>query len=165
MARLERAADGMHLRLESPEVDVLGSLSTGLAARLEDGPSTSEDAGLFRLLAPDLSRGDAAIDAELRAMLHPDLLSARAARLRDLDAQLTTWRSDAGDLHAVLDRDAAMRLVEALNDLRLALAATVGLDTIERDDIAEDDERSDALRLMDALAWLQGGLIEFVDHD
>jgi hypothetical protein len=58
---------------------------------------------------------------------------------------------------------AAMRVVEALNDLRLALAATIGLDAVDRADLEEDPARADTLRLLDALAWLQGGLIEFVE--
>jgi len=165
MARLERVEHGMRLVLEAAEVDVLSTLADGLATRLEGSSGGSTDDGVLRLLAPDVSRGDREVDAELRAMLHPELLSDRAARLRDLTQRLADWRSDTGDVGTVLDRAAAMRVVETLNDLRLALAATIGLDAFDRDDRAEDPATADTLRLLDALAWLQGGLIEFVDRD
>jgi hypothetical protein len=96
-------------------------------------------------------------------MLRDDLVGSRVSRLQDLSATLRAG-GDAG-VDRVLDRDESMRMVEALNDLRLALAATIGYETIVREDLAPDDRRADAVRLMDALAWLQGGLIEFVDAD
>lgn len=165
MARFTRVDRGMELVLEAAEVEVLSTLAGGLATRLEGSTGSLRDDDILRLLAPDVSRGDRDVDAELRAMLHPELLTDRATRLRDLTARLADWRSETGDVRAVLDRDAAMRVVEALNDLRLALAATVGLDAVDRADLEEDPARADTLRLLDALAWLQGGLIEFVDND
>jgi hypothetical protein len=164
MARLEPADDRVRLQLESEEIDVLVSLAEGLAMRLSS--DRSDDDEVLRRLAPEVSRGDAEVDAELRAMLRDDLLSSRAARLRDL---ALTLRPDATAqdvaLDSLLDRDEGMRIVEALNDLRIALAATIGYETLERDELAPDDGRADAVRLMDALAWLQGGLIEFVDGE
>jgi hypothetical protein len=164
MARLEPAGERVRLQLAREEVDVLVSLAEGLARRLADVDGREEDE-VLRRLAPEVSRGDAEVDAELRAMLRPDLLSSRAARLHDLAALLRPGNEPRDDgLDRLLERDEAMRTVEALNDLRIALAATIGYETIERDDLAADDPREDAVRLMDALAWLQGGLIEFVDR-
>jgi hypothetical protein len=164
MARLEPAGERVRLQLAREEVDVLVSLAEGLARRLADVDGREEDE-VLRRLAPEVSRGDAEVDAELRAMLRPDLLSSRAARLHDLAALLRPGNEPRDDgLDRLLERDEAMRTVEALNDLRIALAATIGYETIERDDLAPDDPREDAVRLMDALAWLQGGLIEFVDR-
>lgn len=164
MAGLERVAGGMRLRLDADEVDVVASLAEGLAVRLADTVEAgiTEDDVLDRL-APRVSRGDAEVDAEVRAMLRDDLVDARVARLQELSETLRAGGVEGVD--RVLDRDESMRMVEALNDLRLALAATIGYDTIVREDLAPDDRRADAVRLMDALAWLQGGLIEFVDTD
>lgn len=168
MAGLERADDGIRLRLEAAEVEVLTSLAEGLARRAASGGLGEGDTVLDRL-APPASRGDAAADAELRPMLRGDLLAMRSARL---DAFVASLRGDAGGrdgsgagFDRVLDPEEAMRVVEALNDLRLALAATIGYDEALRDGLHDDDHRADAVRLMDALAWLQGGLIEYVATD
>ena len=164
MAGLERVAAGMRLRLDADEVDVVASLAEGLAARLADTVESGvTDDDVLDRLAPRVSRGDAEVDAEVRAMLRDDLVSARVSRLQDLSSTLRSGGAQGVD--RVLDRDESMRMVESLNDLRLALAATIGYDAIAREDLAPDDRRADAVRLMDALAWLQGGLIDFVDSD
>jgi hypothetical protein len=99
-------------------------------------------------------------------MLRDDLLSTRAQRLQAFTEELRAQQAGTvGDVGRRLDRDAAMRIIEALNDVRLALATTIGLDDTLRDELQADDPRLDAIGLMDALAWLQGGLIEFVDGD
>jgi hypothetical protein len=165
MAGLERVDGGMRLRLDADEVDVVASLAEGLAARLAHAQTDpSEDDEVLDRLAPVVSRGDRDVDAELRAMLRADLVGSRVARLHDLAG---TLRGDGGGsgVERVLDRDEAMRIVEALNDLRIALAATIGYEALDRDALGPDDRRADAVRLLDALAWLQGGLIDFVDTD
>lgn len=166
MAGLERVHDGIRLRLDATEVDVVASLAEGLARRAEGGDAGHPDAVLDRL-APIASRGDATADAELRPMLRDELLGIRVARLDGLVDLLRGAATDQEEVgfDSILDRDTAMRVVEALNDLRLALAATIGFEEGLRDGLREDDHRADAIRLMDALAWLQGGLIEYVEID
>jgi hypothetical protein len=166
MALLERAEGGMRLRLDPAEVEVLASLAEGLALRLEDEEVGGPDDEVLRRLAPEVSRGDAEVDAELRGMLRGELLSARAVRLRDLASTLRpdSVVSDA-PFDRILDREVSMRIVEAVNDLRIALAATIGYETLQRDALSADDQRGDAVQLLDALAWLQGGLIDFIDGD
>jgi hypothetical protein len=171
MASLEPGAAGINLRLAAEEVDVVASLAEGLAHRLEAvsaGEAPGSDEVIMRLV-PRASYGDPEVDAELRAMLQADLLSSRSLRLLDLAQLLRDRTGSTGALDTVLDRDAAMRVVEALNDLRIGLAATIGYERVaaEAERMHDDDgehERPDALRLLDALGWLQGGLIEFVDH-
>lgn len=166
MAGLERVRDGIRLRLDASEVDVVASLAEGLARHAEGADAGQQDAVLDRL-APVASRGDAGADAELRPMLRDELLGIRVVRLDDL-AELLRAEEPSRDVDGfdrVLDRGTAMQVVEALNDLRLALAATIGFDGTLRDELPDDDHRADAVRLMDALAWLQGGLIEYVETD
>lgn len=168
MAGLDRTDGGLRLRLDAAEVDVVASLAEGLARRLGDGASRPGSDVVLDRLAPPASRGDATADAEVRPMLRDELLGPRADRLQDLAALL---RGDAsvggGDegFDRLLDRPTAMRVVEALNDLRLALAATIGFESMARDAIERTGEHADAIGLMDALAWLQGGLIDYVDAD
>jgi len=166
MARLERLADGIRLRLDPEEVGALTSLADGLADRLA-GVSGGPDAELLDRLAPAASRSDPAVDAELRRMLRDDLIDARVVRLRALSSSLRTSTVSAGaeGFDRTLGRDDAMQMVEVLNDLRIAVGASIGYEALERGGIGPDDHRADAARLMDALAWLQGGLIDYVDRD
>ena len=165
MAGLERVAGGMRLRLEATEVAVLVALAEGLARRAGQTPTGDSDPVLDRL-APATSRGDATVDAELRPLLREELLDLRVRRLSDFVALLRDEeRGCDADLETVLDRADAMRSVEALNDLRLALATSIGYDGPDRSPSVDDAQRADTVRLLDALAWLQGGLIDFVDSD
>jgi hypothetical protein len=165
MAALERVEDGLRLRLGPGEVEVVTSLCDGLAVRIEDREGADLDDVVLGRLAPTVSRSDPEVDRELRAMLREDLLGTRADRLRQLAGDLRTWSARDDGIDRVLDREAAMRLVEVLNDLRLALAATIAYDETLRETLDPDDRRVDAVRLLDALAWLQGGLIEFIETD
>jgi len=164
MARMERSADSLRLVLGVDEVEILASLAEGLSARVGDATHGGLSDPIIERLTPTASRGDDELDAELRAMLRGDLLSGRAVRLSAFAAQLRAARTDAsGDVAVTYDRETALRAVEALNDVRLALATTIGLDDAPLQDVSPDDPRQDAMQLMDALAWLQGSLIEYVD--
>lgn len=165
MAGLERSVGGVTLHLAEDEVDVLAALAERLALRLA-APHSEEGAEdeVVERLTPTASRGDAHLDAELRSLLREDLLSSRVVRLRELGAGLRAGLR-SGTYSRTLDREEAMRVVEALNDMRIALAATVGYDDIPRGALPSDDPRFGTVQLMDALAGLQGGLIEFVDGD
>ena len=166
MARLNREDDALRLVLDGDEVEVLTSLAVGLAQRIDEALRSGDSDPVLDRLTPPVSRGDEALDAELRAMIRGDLLSIRSARLLAFAAELRPARADAsGGLDLRLDRAAAMRALEALNDLRLALATTIGFEELARTDLDPEDERQDALQLLDALAWLQGGLIEYVDGE
>jgi len=165
MAGLERVADGVRLRLDPGEVDVVASLAEGLAVRIDDRASDGETDAVLDRLAPTVSRGAPDVDAELRGMLRDDLLVSRADRLRALAHDLREGASGGRGVDRVLDREAAMRIVETLNDLRISIAATIGYEEGLRDRLGPDDRRTDAVRLLDALAWLQGGLIEFIEAE
>lgn len=176
MARLTPDAAGLRLHLDADEVDVLVSLVEGLASHIaaaSDDPHSDASDRVISRLAPTVSRGDTEVDVELRAMLRDDLLTSRTTRLSALAEDLRAWEeSDAdadgpaggGGFDRSLDRDEAMRIVEALNDVRLAIATTVDRPDDGAGAPRDDGEgRSDAARLIDALTWLQGGLIDFVD--
>ena len=166
MARLHPEDGAMRLLLGADEVEVLVSLSDGLSGRIADAMQRGSSDPIIDRLTPTVSRGDSDLDAELRGMLRGELLSDRVARLQAFTDELRDAQAsaDAG-IDRRLDRNAAMRVVEALNDLRLALATTIGLADDLRMDPGVDDEHQAALRLVDALAWLQGALIDFIDRD
>lgn len=162
MAELRRVPDGMLLVLGTEEVSMLSSLASSLVLRLSaDGAAASDDPIVDRL-APATSRGDEAADRELRSMLVDDLLDQRRVRLRKLVADLEQWSDETGLRH-VLDTTAAGQLVETLNDVRLAIGATIGIATLDREQLGPDDPRATTLHLMDHLGWMQGRLIDFID--
>lgn len=166
MAVLRRHGDMLRLLLEADEVSVLVALLEELSRRVAAASAGAEPDAVIVRLTPTVSRGDAEVDAELRAMLRDELLETRTQRLGVLTSDLQAWAREAGGaVDRLLDRDGAMRIVETLNDLRLALATTIGYDEELRGSLEPDDARSDALALMDALAWMQGTLIEFVEGD
>lgn len=166
MAGLRPDGDMLRLLLEADEVSVLVSLLEGLAGRVAAVSAGGEPDAVIARLTPTVSRGDAEVDAELRAMLRDELLETRTQRLGRLASDLQVWAREAGGgVDRLLDRDGAMRIVETLNDLRLALATTIGYDDELRASLEPDDARADALVLMDALAWMQGALIDFVEGD
>jgi hypothetical protein len=158
MAGVRSAPDGIRVDLQRVELDLLVRLCEGLAARLRAG---GDDAVIGRL-APGASRGDAEADAELRRLLRTDLLDGRAERLVRLATELRSWApAGAGPgVRATLDADAALALLQGMNDVRLALGAQVGVEDLVRAELAPDDARAVTLELMDRLAGLQQGLLE-----
>lgn len=160
MAAVLPSPDGPEVRLAPAERHLLVRLCEGLAGRLRAG---GDDAVIERL-APAASRADAEADHELRRMLRNDLLDGRAERLTRLAVALGTWgeRDAVGTVGAVLGPEEALELLRGLNDLRLALGATVDVEHLERTDLAEDDPRVGTLDLMDRLAGLQQGLVELL---
>jgi hypothetical protein len=162
MAELRPVTDGMLLVLDREEVSMLTTLARSLVLRLSaDGVAASDDPIVDRL-APATSRGDVGADRELRAMLVDDLLDQRRVRLGTFVADLERWSDETGLQH-VLDTVAAGRLVETLNDLRLAIGASIGIVTLDREQLEADDPRTTTLHLMDHLGWMQGRLIDFID--
>lgn len=163
MAAVLPTAGGAEVHLAPAERDLLVRLCEGLAGRLRAG---GDDAVIARL-APAASRADAEADHELRRMLRTDLLDGRAERLTRLAVALAGWGAtgpDAtGSVGAELAPDAALDLLRGLNDLRLALGATVDVERLDRTVLSEDDPRTATLDLMDRLAGLQQGLVEVLD--
>jgi hypothetical protein len=167
VAELRPVDGGMLLVLDRDEIAMLTSLVTSLAERLAlDGRSETDEERLHDPIVarftPETSRSDPEADRELRAMLAGELLDDRRARLLQLATDLAAWADGDGVRH-VLDAETAGRLVDTLNDLRLAIGASIGIESLDRADIAVDDPRALSLDLMDHLGWMQGRLIEFID--
>lgn len=158
MAGVRPDGDGVRIDLERVELDLVVRLCEGLATRLRVG---GDDAVIGRM-APDASRGDAEADAELRRLLRSELLDGRAERLVRLATELRSWAPEGGrtGVRATLDPEAALALLQGLNDVRLALGAQVGIERLERSELAPADPRALTLELMDRLAGLQQGVLE-----
>jgi NADPH:quinone reductase-like Zn-dependent oxidoreductase len=161
MAELRPVDGGLRFVLDADEVHLIVTFAGSLAHRVSSRSGDAHDPILARF-APTASRGDEDAARELRAMMLDGLMDTRQARLEALCDALDSWGGGAGVAHT-LDRAEAERLVEVLNDLRLALGASVGIEALDRDELPVDDHRIDTLHLMDHLGWMQGRLIDFVE--
>lgn len=152
--------DGVRMQLELFEVDLLVSLRDALHDTLSgDDP----DQRVLERLFPAAVGGDAEADAELRAMLHEDLLQSRLDGLDALVRLLERGSRHRGSLRVDLEEDEPALVLGVLNDLRLALGARIGIERLDRDGLAPDDPVQHRLAIMDHLAWWQEQLLAIID--
>lgn len=180
MARFRRTGSGVVVRLSADECDVLARLCGELEelvaapepARVDDleamlgsgvvGPGAAgagdrpDDPVLARLL-PDAYPGDDAASAELRRLSGGELLAGKATAARGLRESLPT-----GGGRIVLDEDAAVAWLGALNDLRLALATRLEVTATTFDELTADDPRLPGLAIYDWLGGVQDRLLRLV---
>ena len=150
------------MQLEPVEVELLRSTRRALRHALETGDPA--DPILRRLFSPTVT-GDADADAELRSMIHDDLLADRLAGLDALVEVLDRGRTRGGDVLRVdLVDEEPLLVLGVLNDLRLAIGARLGIEELERD-AEHDDETRYRLAVMDHLAWLQEQLLAVLDPE
>jgi hypothetical protein len=159
-------------RFDREEAGILRHLAGEMLELLDRGASSEEarvDPALARLL-PDAYRDDAEAAAEFRRFTAPDL----AGRKMD-DARAITAALDAGDgsgharvfsglgeVSVKLEPPQALSWLRALTDMRLALAARLGI--VDTDDIEPEGESAAAIRsVYDWLGAVQDGLVRAVD--
>ena len=168
MTRLEPRLDGVDIYFEPEEIEVVTGLLEGLADRLAAASSSdpASDDRVIERFTSAVSHGDEDVDVELRQLLRGDLLEGRGGRLRSISSLLDAAQPVApGDAErsVPLSWDTALTVVQALNDVRLALGASVDIEALDRAELQQDDPRQPTLHLMDGLAWLQGALIELLE--
>lgn len=148
------------MQLDRVEVDLLRSLRDGLRGTLTSGDATDPVVGR---LFPATVVGDDEADRELRRLLHDDLLQARLGGLEALGDLLDRGVEHRGHIRVRLDADEAALVLGVLNDLRLAIGARIGVETLQRDAVDPDDPVAYRLAVMDHLAWLQEQLLAILD--
>jgi hypothetical protein len=167
VSRFRRRGGHVRWELEGYETSLLVRLREGLVDTLHHGGT--DDPVVRRLFGPAVS-GDEEADAELRSMLRDDLLEGRLAaldRLLEILQRATPrHRGDPeGAVRVDLDEDEPHVVLGALNDLRLALGARVGLETTDRDHVEPGSPEETTLAVMDHLAWMQEQLIAILDPE
>lgn len=155
-----RVGDRIRMELEGFEVELLRQLRAALERQLAD-PDSSDP--VVERLFPAAAVGDDLVDAEVRALIHDDLLAGRLEGLEALDAILDRGATHRGRLRVDLEEDEPGLVLGVLNDLRLALGARVGIDRLDREDVDEDHPAAWSIAVMDHFAWLQEQLIAVVD--
>ncbi len=155
-----RHGDGVRMHLQDFEVELLETLQAALASALER--ADPEDP-VVRRLFPATVTGDEEADADLRGMIHEDLLGDR---LRGLEALLDLLERGTPKGRAVrvdLEDDEPMLVLGVLNDLRLAIGAQVDIEHLDRTSIDPKGPVAYRLAVMDHLAWLQEQLLRVID--
>jgi hypothetical protein len=151
---VRRVAGGRYsLDLGDTERRIIGALAGELGEATADGVDTADPA--YARLYPSIRPDDPAADAELIALVRPDLEDGRRAQLATVRSTLETVTLDEGQLAAWLG---------VCNDLRLVIAARLGV--IEGDDgdvpVPDDPNDPDAWPLVvyHFLGWLVGEIVD-----
>lgn len=151
-----RVGDLIERDFSVEEIDVLTSLAEGLDDTLSD--DSADDPVLDRLLPAAYGDDDPEASAEFARFTRDRITEAKRGRLtRVLLLGAQGQEPEDGGSRISVDQAAAQEWLLALNDIRLALAARIGV------------ERLDDLRLgpigevYEWLGWLQSGLIDAVD--
>jgi hypothetical protein len=155
-----RHGDGVRATLQPFEVALLRSTRDQLRGLLLGGDA---DEPVLRRLFPTAVLGDADADAEVRTWLHADLFAARLAGLDALVEVLDRAEPVRGGVRVYLVEDEPLLVLGVLNDLRLAIGATIDVDALDRDAVREDDPVAYPLAVMDHLGWLQEQLLAVLD--
>ncbi len=147
-----RVAGGRYvLSLEAEERRVMRSLVGQLGDLLDDA-GDGDDPALGRLFPP-LRPDDPAADAELRAMIRPDLEDARRRAISTVTGTLDASELDEPAVHAWLS---------VCNDLRLVLGSRLGFTGEDDPEPAEDAPEAWPTMVFHWLGWLVGCLVDVV---
>lgn len=169
--------------MDGREASVLRSLVTSVLGLLEDrsasapqddlaeltglrtGNSTAPtDETLARLLPDFFGSGRDAVDPEsrdandngaLRSLYEPEIIDAKVAAGSVI---LQTVPAEGGKV--VLTPEQAEAWLYGLNDVRLALGTTIGIDAETPDELDPDDPRAPHLDVYHWLTWMQDSLVQ-----
>lgn len=146
MRAFRRTGDLVSAKFEPAEADALATMAGQIAALVTDRSDFENDPAVLRLL-PDAYPNDEEASAEFRRFTVDDLAARKVANANALA------RSLDGAVHArsattvTLDRQAAQAWLRALTDMRLTIAARLGIDD------EESATAGDPL-LLDVYDWL-----------
>ncbi|MFZ2527794.1 MAG: DUF2017 domain-containing protein [Rhodococcus sp. (in: high G+C Gram-positive bacteria)] len=177
---------GVKLRseMDAHEASVLRSLVASVLGMLEErssqipqddlaaltglrtGNSTPPDTPALARLLPDFHRPDADrsdhpddqsadLNGALRSLHEPDIIDAKLAAGAVI---LRTVPESGGKV--VLNPEQAEAWLYGLNDVRLALGTTLGIDADTPDDLDDDDPRAPHLDVYHWLTWMQDSLVQ-----
>jgi hypothetical protein len=156
-ARLAAEEAVMLTELAGQLIGMLGDRSPG-GVPSGDGVTADEDPALLRLL-PDAYPDDPEASSEFRRFTADGLAERKAANANAVIESLADVA--AGRTKTLrLDQPAAQAWLRSLTDLRLTIAARLGIETDE-DHAASDDPLGN---IYDWLGFVQGTLVEALDR-
>ncbi len=147
-------------------VEVLSRLVDDLARMHEDPP---EGDPVWDRLYPPASPGTDD-DADIRALVHPDLVERRRESLATIRDHLEGTRETDEGAVVLLDDEQCVAFLGAVNDVRLALAVRVDPGLFSDPDVEWPPRRPSVservmLELVDHLAWLQEEVLAAIDPE
>jgi hypothetical protein len=127
MKRIKVTPDGIRLTLNDTEAETLASVAGQLADLLGGVEDRVGDPALERLL-PDGYRDNSEDADEFRRYTQTDLVDEKVAAARTIVDSLSA-RTDRGKgtVHVILSPTDAVAWLRSINDIRLALAARLGI--------------------------------------
>jgi hypothetical protein len=153
---------GLEVHLGPAEAELLRDLARQVEAVVA-GPDAELGANpvrdrLFPRAYDDPTEDEA--ETDWQAAAHPDLVRAKSDALAALLADLAAAGEGPGDRVVVVLDDARLEgWIAALNDVRLALAVSIGL-TEQRQEVPDEDPQAPAFEAYHWLTWFQGACIE-----
>ncbi len=138
MERCTRTPKGILFTLAQEEVELLCFLNRELSRLLEDGDPQQ---GILKPFHPLQKQGDdpEAVSHDLEESINADLLIYRLNRIQEIQKELLPPDHQEGDLSLLLDDALLDMWLGYLNDVRLLLAAVIGI-TEEHPNPPEDQD-------------------------
>ncbi len=160
---------GVVLSFEAAEVAVLenliGQVREVLAGGVPEHGSDPVRDRLFPRAYVDPTEDRA--ERDFQSVVHDDLVAAKSAAISTLVDGLHGGTAKRGGVEITLDSAGMEQWLGALNDIRLALGAAMGI-TEDRDpyeDLDTDDPRAAGFAVLDWLGYLQSELLDVMMKD
>lgn len=158
MKAFRRKGGSFRAQFEPGEAGMLASLAGQVAELVASRTGNENDPAVLRLL-PDAYTGDAEASEEFRRFTADGLAERKIANAGVLAASVAEAAAATSATEVTLDARAAQAWLRTLTDIRLTIAARLG---IEQDEDAGADDP--ALRdLYDWLGFVQGSLVDVMD--
>lgn len=152
------AAGRLVLTMHADDAEALAVVAANVRELVQAPPDDNPVAGrLFPRAYSDPTEEDA--ERDWQAMVHPDLALGKIAALDDMRSLLEGARPVGDLVQITFDADREARLLSALNDMRLALGAALG---ITADTDLDDLPPGDARALFNWLGAFEEALVELL---
>ena len=162
MKRIKVTSHGIRLTLNDPEAETLASVAGQLADLLGGVEDRVGDPALERLL-PDGYRDNSDDAEEFRRYTQTDLVDEKVAAARAIvDALSASTDRGKSTVHVTLTPTDAISWLRSINDIRLALAARLGIADENFRPEGDDDSYNYAIYVW--LGQLQFVLLHAVDR-
>ena len=161
MRGFHATANGISITFGVEDARMLADLSTQIATLIADRDDQVSDAAIDRLF-PAAYRGNDADATEFRRFTEEELADEKVSNALSMGRALEVPATD-GKVHVTLDQAATFAWLRSFTDIRLALAARLGIET-EQSEIPTDDASSYTFAIYNWLGELQFSLVHAVDR-
>jgi hypothetical protein len=158
MKAFRRKGTSFRAEFEPAEASMLVSLAEQVADLVGTRGGNEDDPAVLRLL-PDAYPDDPEASREFRRFTADGLAGRKVANAGVLAASVAEAAAAASATKVTIDAQAAQAWLRALTDIRLTIAARLGIEQDE-DPGADDPVLHD---LYDWLGFVQGSLVEVMD--